>query len=355
MPLASAPKAKAKSKRPRRRQNDPVVGEYDVYLNAQGELDVYLCQYPTRSREHPLTEENDAKPCELRIKPNAGIMEVDVPINTQATYDKGKGVTWGEALRKSNLENSIGSQGLPGGFGVGSVSDNTKKDGAEGKKRGGKAKLDDPEPQVSQAELLANFEGANARGRVLNKTTFGGKIPPKTEASPIYMVGAFRGKELHLTPLKSIIQLTPQFHHIDALHEREQPTPARAPRRDDNDGKDKEAKAVQMSNKPVMDGEVVDMSTTVETLKAFQEESWQRYNYEDENSATAWDSYDKFFLPDAKNAPNLKSVMTNGEFLDALSDSPLPDSQRSEKSAVPGEDRASSRNVKGDEGSDESE
>ncbi|KAI9753912.1 MAG: hypothetical protein M4579_004933 [Chaenotheca gracillima] len=329
------PRPRRRSSRPTRASEDPVAAEYDIYLNAQGSLDVYLCQYPTRSSDQPLTDQRHAKPSEIRIKPRAGLVEVDVPMNPYENYDTTKGVHWGEAARKSNRDQAVGAQGLSGGFGVGSVIDAGRRGGAGATGRAGRIQDEEDgggplDAAMSTAELTANFERAVAEGRALNKITYGGKMSAKTDASPIYMIGAFRGKQVHLTPVKSIVQLTPQFHHIDAASEQELTAGAaarNAARGGGEEGaaavepKEKEAKAVQMSNKPVIDGEEVDMAKTVNMLKAFQEENWLRHPYEDENSASAWTAYDKFFLFNPENAPRLKSQLSNEEYLDVLSGS----------------------------------
>ena len=37
------------------------------------------------------------------------------------------------------------------------------------------------------------------------------KVPPKTH----YAIGVLRGGDLHLTPLKGVLQMRPSFAHID--------------------------------------------------------------------------------------------------------------------------------------------
>ncbi len=84
--------------------------------------------------------------------------------------------------------------------------------------------------------------------------------------------------QLHLTPIHSIAQLRPQFHHLDAVVEQEKA--ASRPPRDPN--YQPAPRAVQMMVKSA-DGEDVDTAEITRTLKAAQEEDWTRMQYADQD------------------------------------------------------------------------
>lgn len=55
-------------------------------------------------------------------------------------------------------------------------------------------------------------------------------------------------------------------------------------------------------------------------MKHTNQEQWQRLNYYDEDSETAFDSYgERLFFPDVAAAPVLRSCLDKDEFLDAIS------------------------------------
>jgi len=161
--------------------DDRTVASWDVFMTPEIQEKLLLLQYPERSRTQPYNDANHQKPLELRIKPKTGMVEVDVPVNIHANYDREKGVQWGEAVRKSRVLKGGGSYGLAGGLGIGA---NPKKDDEE-----------DEDEAISQEVLLANFEDANNKGHVLNKQTLGGQIVEPKDGDPIYMLGTFVGSK----------------------------------------------------------------------------------------------------------------------------------------------------------------
>ena len=163
-----------------------VIAEYDIYFNSPGKR-LMLLQYPNRDPGQPYSDKTCSKPLALRVKPKCGLVEVDVPIATHSFFDKKKGITYGEAIRKSRVLQEGGSYGLPGGL----------KAGMGGGMRIRPPNLDQPSSieERSQEALLDDFEDANNKGHVMNKLTLGGQIVPWKDGDPIYMVGVFRGSE----------------------------------------------------------------------------------------------------------------------------------------------------------------
>ena len=164
---------------------DPVLREYDVFFNdsVTEKLQLMLLQYPNRDRRLPYLEANRAKPTELRMKPRAGLIEVDIPMETFDNYDQEKAVRFGDALRISTDSRAGGSLGLAGGFGIGITPSSRTSTSAN---RGSK-----PE----EGEINSN--------RLLNKQTLGGQMDVVEAEKPIYMLGAFH-KGKHRAGLRSV-------------------------------------------------------------------------------------------------------------------------------------------------------
>ena len=86
--------------------------------------------------------------------------------------------------------------------------------------------------------------------------------------------------ELHLSKVDAIVQLRPQFHHLDAIVDGERHS-SRIQREAENPAPESEARAVNMTVKSSEDDEL-DMSVMAKSLKAIQAEPWQRLQYVDE-------------------------------------------------------------------------
>jgi DNA-directed RNA polymerase III subunit RPC5 len=121
--------------------------------------------------------------------------------------------------------------------------------------------------------------------------------------------------ELHLTPVDQVVQLRPQFHHIDAQTEleRRQSREPTAPRSAD-------PRAIHMTVKPTVDGEEETTDTMAERIRAVQEEPWRKLKFVDEDSIEAWELFnDRFFVENTEIIPQLVSSMTGSEYLDTIS------------------------------------
>lgn len=164
----------------------PVVKQYKLLVNPSMKRSLLL-QYPNRELGQEYRAASGQKPLELRIKPKTGIVEVDIPINTHANYDKVKGIEYGEAMRSSRVLQQGGSYGLAGGLGVGAKP--PAKDGRRATAPEG----------PSQEKLLKNFEDADNKGHVMNKITLGGLIVPFKDGDPIYMIATFKGGKSNLS------------------------------------------------------------------------------------------------------------------------------------------------------------
>ena len=163
-------------------ESDPIKASYDIFIKPSISADrqVYVLQYPNRDAESYYTESNNARPSTMRLKENAGMVEMDIPLDAWHNYDRERGHRWGKAIQKSNSSKAGGSHGLPGGFGIG---------GATASARARRA-ADDGE--IDQDTLTRDYAIAVQRSEVLTKQTLGGQFISDDVTTPRYMVGVFR-------------------------------------------------------------------------------------------------------------------------------------------------------------------
>ncbi|TAQ85120.1 hypothetical protein B7494_g6547 [Chlorociboria aeruginascens] len=309
---------------------DPIKKEYDVYIrpHISNDRQIYILQFPNRESKAYYSKATNSQPQNLRIKPQSGMVELDVPVDAFRNYDKEKGLRWGEAMKKSSTAKGTGSFGLPGGFGIGGAQ-------PAGRGRGAAAAAAAAEANavINQGRVLEDYAGAVEREQVLVRQTLGGQTVRSEESTPRYMIGAFRGDQLHLTPIDHIVQLRPQFHHVDAAAEQEKQSknantaPVRM----------SEARAIHMTVKSVIDGEEDTQDNLAVRISATQQEAWEKHRYIDEDSADAWQIFhENLFVrpqqdlaaltdpdrpvPDLKTqVPKLVADLDNGQYLDSIS------------------------------------
>ncbi|XP_044724041.1 Sin-like protein [Hirsutella rhossiliensis] len=264
---------------------DPITASYNIFLNPALPCGrrLLVLQHPNRTDDEPTQPR--PQPTELRLKSDSGMVEVDVPLNTDAgaAYDREKGLRWGRALKSSMAAKNGGSHGLAGGFGFGAVQ---QRGGGRGKKGGGDADDED---------------------KVLRTQTLGGQYPNADEVQ--YMVGVFQGNDIHLTPVSSLVLLRPQLHHIDATTQQERTAASAASssaKEAAGSGSATAARAIHMTIKTTADGDAVTTETMADRLRFVQSEPWRKLPYTDENVEAAWDVYnDSLFL---KTAPATESA-----------------------------------------------
>jgi DNA-directed RNA polymerase-3 subunit RPC5 len=154
--------------------DDPVTATYNVFINPSLPLGrrLLVLQHPNRTDDSPRPP-----PTELRVKAQAGMVEVDVPLDNTVAYDREKGQKWGKTLHASMATKNGGSHGLAGGFGFGTVQ-----------ARGGRKKAEDEQESMDWAEAVR-------QDKVLRTQTLGGQYPEYKEVQ--HMVGVFQGSKSH--------------------------------------------------------------------------------------------------------------------------------------------------------------
>lgn len=161
-------------------ENDPVIAEYDVYMTPELQEQIYLLQHPNRDR-NKIHIYPSGTATGIRIKPKSGFMEIDLETNVHISFDKKKGVIWGEAVRQTK-ESGTDSFGIASGFGKGARAEHFGPD----------ATATRSETDATQ-RLLKDFDRANDGGHVLNKQTLSGSIARTGNGRNILMLGIFRG------------------------------------------------------------------------------------------------------------------------------------------------------------------
>ncbi|MCJ1394553.1 hypothetical protein MMC18_007432 [Xylographa bjoerkii] len=284
---------------------DNVKTEFDIFVN-KTDKHIMVLQFPNRDRKQPYNARSSQKPLRLRIKPNCGLVEVDVPLVIERHYDQIKGAQYGDALRKSKVMQQGGSYGLAGGLGV------------NGAIRPVRDTFQTSTARTSDDDLLENLDGPINEDRVMNKLTLGGRIIKPQNGKPNYYIGVFKGKELHLTRVSAFCSLTPQFHHLDAMTDNERAS-NRAQREAENPPVEAEARAVNMAVKS-NDNEELDMGQVAKELRDIDEEPWQELEWIDEDDARAFETYEEqLILGKEFQGTRLVSAMTKQQYLDALS------------------------------------
>ncbi|KAJ4151576.1 hypothetical protein LMH87_012266 [Akanthomyces muscarius] len=284
-------------------EDDPITASYPVFLNPALPLGrrLLVLQHPNRTDESGGAR---APPSELRLKAESGMVEVDMPLDYNEAYDRDKGLRWGRTLQTSMAAKNGGSHGLAGGFGFGAVQ---QRGGGAGGAGAGRRRNE------VDAEDLIDWNEAVRQDKVLRTQTLGGQYPDADEVQ--YMVGVFQGKDLHLTPVSSLVHLRPQLHHLDAATQQERQAAAKeagasggapgtgggAAPGGPGGGSGPAARAIHMSIKTTADGETVTTETIADRLRFVQGEAWRKMRYTDENEEAAWEVYNESLFLNAKH------------------------------------------------------
>ncbi|KAL1843193.1 hypothetical protein VTJ49DRAFT_2744 [Mycothermus thermophilus] len=275
--------------------DDPIVASYSVFLKPPlpEHRKLVVFQFVTKTAQDP-TQLRVPRITELRVKPSSGMYEVDVPIDTSEAYDRAKGLAWGTALHKSMESKKDGSLGLAGGFNIVATPGGAGGGGGRGR-RAAAAAEDDDTPQT--------WAEAARQDKVLRTQTFGG-VRSAQEKHTRHMIGVFQGKNLHLTPVSSVVHLRPVPHHIDAATEQDRLSRGAAATGASGGagGADKAgasaARAIHMTIKSAMDGDNdgVATETIVDRLRRVQTESWRRMEWVHDEAEMAWEAYNECLL-----------------------------------------------------------
>lgn len=149
---------------------DPVIASYDINLTDTNVPRLVL-QYLDRDPKDSYDDAHGQKPTTFRLKPQTGLLEVDVPINTSVNYDISKGLRYGDALKKSRVAQG-GGYGMAGGFASG------------GNNAVARVKVEAGEDVKGESTAAADS--------LLRVQTLGGRVKVPEEGDPVYMLATFR-------------------------------------------------------------------------------------------------------------------------------------------------------------------
>lgn len=166
------------------KEDDPIISSYNIYL-ADSAIPRFVLQYLGRDPNHSYDDAHGQKPTSLRLKPDTGLVEVDVPIPTRVNYDISKGLEYGEALRRSRVANAGGGGGGGGSSGGFGMAGGFSGGSARGGSAGAKVKTEPGEP-------MAEDKSESAADSLLRVHTLGGRIKVPEEGDPVYMLATFR-------------------------------------------------------------------------------------------------------------------------------------------------------------------
>ncbi|KAK0620462.1 Sin-like protein conserved region-domain-containing protein [Immersiella caudata] len=268
-------------------EDDPIVATYSVFMKPPlpENKKLLVLQYVNKTAQDP-TAIRQPRIIGMRVKPKTGILEVDVPIDTSHVYDQAKGIKWGTMLQKSMETKKGGSLGLAGGFGIGAPAVRAA---------GGRKGANDDNAPMSWVE-------ATRQDKVLRTQTLGGGRSTEEENAK-YMVGVFQGKNIHLTPVSSLIHLRPVPHHIDAVAEQEKLSRATPGGAAAAAAAEKVAgRAIQMTLKNAMDDEGVATETMADRLRSVQTEPWRHMDWFEDETRASWEAYQELLLMRSEGA-----------------------------------------------------
>lgn len=312
-------------------EDDPVIASYDVYISnpptttSSKPPRVFVLQYQShRPSTKPYDSAHSQRPTSLRIKPETGIFELDIPIPTSNNYNQPLGTQLGRTVREAKLAHPNSTHGLGGGF-----AQNLQQQTSTTPNNLTSAPDYNPIPNTS-SDLS------------LRTQTLGGKLSVSTDKDPVYMLATIapRSQSLHLCHVDAVVQMRPQLHHIDAADDLKRRAESAAAAMGTTgklktevlgpDGKIKlETKAIEMKLKDSSKEDPKDrnLNKNAKLLRAIQNETWNRYEWVEKQGstpaltsaipATSSSSADT----DTVAAPpqQLKSALDNDEWLNRMS------------------------------------
>ncbi len=313
--------------------DDPVIASYDVCFTNNLPSDVtsssklYLLQYPShRARSKPYNAARSQAPTSLRLKSEAGFLEVDIPILAHENYNEVNGERFGKAMAESRTLQAGGSYGLAGGFGTGSI-----------------------QPRLRD---IPHHDQQNASTPLLSTQTLGGKIPKPTERDPIYLIGYLHKNRIQLSHLDAVVQMRPQLHHIDAeeelSHKRAQASTTKAGM--EPPAPKTESKAIELKIRDNKDDtKDRNMKDNARQLRDILVDKWQDHEWVDEDEEEARTALSSSLGPTGSDVlPKLRSSLGNGDWLDKMS-APREDGKKGLLAKLRGRERERARRKKAEE------
>ncbi|KAI8341472.1 DNA-directed RNA polymerase III subunit Rpc5 [Chlamydoabsidia padenii] len=258
--------------------DDPVVAEFPVYFSTTLCSKLYLLQYPMRNTPFGPRQ----GPVAARIKPNAKMVQLDLPLDTRsAYYSTERGEDFAMGMNDKVMKTAY----------------DRRMEEHEDEERFGRNK------KQQEDELLDKM--------TLTST----EVPTQTK----YLVGVLHNDELHVTPLSTVIQMRPGFSYLDKIDEKFKAANKRiqdVERQEEKKKVEGTAQTVQVSMKQNEREGNSRRNLYSMAVRNADEETWKHVVYHDETSPEAEAEYSKLYSSELEE---LKSSMTQSEFLNHIS------------------------------------
>lgn len=288
--------------------HNPVVGEFDLYI-VEPEHPLYVIQYVDRPGPKAFTSRDISSPLEMRIKPKSGFFEADIRLDLFDNYDRGKGIRFGEAMKKVK---ALGQKGYGPAVGFERAMPRPKRRGAADEDE----EMENADPADASKDIeddfdkyMHEFEDANEKGHVLNTITHGGQMEAYENGHPTHLAGIFKGNQIHLTKVTGFVKLSADFHHLDA-----------AVHLDIVANRKKPSGAAQ-EPKSILNPTTAE--ATQEAAKFYKEaaqEPWEKLRYANQDTGESWTCFnERMYFHDVDNSIQLVSNMTNEEYVESIS------------------------------------
>ncbi|KAJ3124904.1 hypothetical protein HK098_000731 [Nowakowskiella sp. JEL0407] len=243
-------------------ESDPdVVATYDVYFSQKLADELFIFQYPTRTTGFPERKE-------LRVKPKSCAFEMDVPFPPRGSknYNEQIGSEYGVALTDKQL----------------------------------KTVYDDFDPDEQSVYL--------------EKQVYSSAVMP---TNAVYLVGVIMPdrKEIHLTPIKSIVQMRPSFNYIDRIHEKEKIKQRKLQNiQEKEEGIEEDVgRVMQVTMKKAQKETKLEAAARLQ--KERDAEQWIPLNLEPPDSALAQEKCEQLL---ASSMSKISTVSTSKDYLDLI-------------------------------------
>lgn len=318
--------------------DDPIVATYNVFIKPPLPQDrkLVVLRYVTKTAQDP----SSIKPPRInsfRVKPETGIYEVDIPLETGDGYNKNKGIAWGVALAKSMESKKGGSLGLAGGFNIGGQGGGgSARGGANGPSAGGGRRGAANNGDEDEAQNLSWPEAVAQGKAIIDQKLTGSRSAGEDYVK--HMVGVFQGNNLHLTPVTSLVQLRPVAPYLDAATEQERLSrlgPSAMGSAGSPADKQAAGRAIHMSIKSSDSGGAgAAAETMADRLRAVQTEPWHNLKWYHDEHGEAWDTYNECMLLRSSEAANNTVPAEDGEKETKKEDKEEKDGEEAEAAAA---------------------
>ncbi|KAI9320153.1 DNA-directed RNA polymerase III subunit Rpc5 [Dichotomocladium elegans] len=266
--------------------DDEVLGEIPVYLTTALAKYMYIFQYPMRNMR--FSSRNG--PQAARMKPQANMVELDIPLDTRSEfYSTERGEDFAMGMNEKAFKTAYDKR------------------------------MEEMEEENMYGRSSTAAAGSKKEEELLDRMTLSStEVPSQTN----YVVGAVRDGGLHLTPVRSIIQMRPAFKYIDKIDEKFKAANKRIQDAEKEEAATKpdpstsKAQALQVTVKNSEKETTARRNAYSMAVRNAEEEPWQPIVYYDDSTHQAEIIYEALFTH--KTQP-LKSAMTRSQYLNELS------------------------------------